>query len=90
MSKGLEAFKTLLNNYSYHEYDEGRVNTIDKELKALKIIKSKRVDVAYFLWCIDFYDYEEGLDLEEYNLSCIKDEWKLTKEEYDLLKEVLE
>lgn len=51
-----------------------------KELKALQIIKEKRVDVNCFL----IYD------LERYNSLIAKNEFmKLIQEEYDLLKDVL-
>ena len=57
--------------------------------KVVEIIKNKRVNVAYLIWCIETFDYKEGLALEQYNLSCAKDEWTITQEEYDLLKEVM-
>lgn len=58
------------------------ITTIDikKKLKALEIIKKKRVDVNCFL----IYD------LKRYNDFIAKNEFmKLTQEQYDLLKEVL-
>ena len=60
-----------------------------KKEKALEIIVNKRVNVAYLNWCIKTFDYQEDLALKQYNLSPIKYEWKLTQEEYDLLKEVM-
>jgi len=61
---------------------EGRtIHNIDKQLKALEIIKNKRV-------CIDAL---LNMSLREYNDMC-KYVWIipiLTSEEYDLLKEVL-
>ena len=48
-----------------------------KKLKAFEIIKEKRVDVSYLVISDDLHDYNEGLDRK----------WKLTQEEYDLLKE---
>jgi hypothetical protein len=51
----------------------------DKKLKALEIIKNKRVDFGYLIISDDLKDFNEGLDRK----------WKLTQEEYDLLKEVL-
>ena len=50
-----------------------------KELKALEIIKEKEVNVFIFL---------HSGDLETYN-DMVEDNRKLTKEEFDLLKEVL-
>ena len=86
MSKGLEIFNKLLGSKGISNED---FETIKKELKALEIIVNKRVNVAYLIYCIETFDYEEGFALEQYNLSCFKDEWKLTQEEYDLLKGVL-
>lgn len=53
--------------------------TIEKELKALEIMKNKEVDVHKFL---------DVQCIEHYNLGMIG-AWKLTAEEYVLLKEVL-
>lgn len=69
---------------------ENNVYDFRKKEKVFEVIKIKRVNVAYLIWCIETFDYKEGLALEQYNLSCVKDEWKLTQEEYDFLKEVLE
>ena len=51
----------------------------DKKLKALEIIKNKRVDFGYLIISDDLKDFNEGLDRK----------WKLAQEEYDLLKEFL-
>ena len=51
-----------------------------KALKALEIIKNKEIDTVLFNDCPD---------LDEYN-EWASDKSQLTKEEYDLLKEVLE
>ena len=56
-----------------------------KELKALEIIKEKRVDIVGVL--LYAFKREDGCDF--YNSYMIKEEDKLTQEEYDLLKEVL-
>ena len=86
MSKDLEALKRIkehLGDYKKHCED---LDTIEKELKALGIIKEKRVDFGILPYC---------LDLETYNNAIVVNgnEWldykPLTKEEYDLLKEVL-
>ena len=59
----------------------------DKRLKAFGIIKEKRVDVHMLFWC-----FEKG-GLERYNrfLDAFFESSKhrLTKEQFDLLKEVL-
>ena len=52
---------------------------MNKELKALEIIKEKQVNVFIFLHSGDLETYN---DMVEYNR-------KLTQYEYDLLKEVL-
>ena len=58
-------------------------NAFPKELKALEIIKDKRVNCFDV---IDSVDYKHYLVLmEEYHKS-----WRLTEQEYKLLKEVLE
>jgi len=68
-----------------------------RELKALKIIEEKRVNVEYFLYTFEdwkdityeqwiFYYYENGYFIqgeEDFTTN------RLTKEEFDLLKEVL-
>lgn len=64
------------------------VNNVAKRLKALEIIKNKRVNVRAFLKCCQM---EDGLTI--YNNQCDdkqeKESKELTQEEYDLLKEVL-
>ena len=52
---------------------------VNKEHKALEIIKEKEVNVFIFL---------HSGDLETYN-DMVEDNRKLTQEEYELLKEVL-
>ena len=78
MSKGLEALKSI--QFDYCLMDE-RTDTIEKELKALEIIKNKKVDCWAFISDISITSEEESL----YAFSK-KD---LTKEEVELLKEVL-
>ena len=55
----------------------GDIETNNKKLKALEIIKEKKVYPSFLL---------NTKNLEEYNKEVIQ---KLTQEEYDLLKEVL-
>ena len=62
---------------------EGRnIHNIDKQLKALEIIKKKNFDLYYL---------QDSKDLDQYNDCC--DHYRnlcyLTQEEYELLKEVL-
>ena len=74
-------FRNISNDYC-EEFE-----IIEKELKALEIIKTKNVDIDYIKTC--FYDKKGGF--KDYNAYVGHDEDKeLTQEEYDLLKEVLE
>jgi len=78
MSKGLEALER--NKYEIENADDFIL--IKKELKALEIIKKKKVNVSALL---------ELDNLEQYNGYCavVGDCKYLTREQYDLLKEVL-
>ena len=86
MSKGLEALKYLKENKRKHWLDGDNSNEcleiIEKELKALEIIKSKPVSTNWFVFYKDYDEYY--LDCEYADTSK-----RLTEEEYDLLKEVL-
>ena len=69
----------------FPKYD-GKLESGNKALKALNIIKEKIVDVEYIKEC--FYDEKGGF--KEYNAYVGHDEdISLSQEEYDLLKEVL-
>ena len=80
--KGLQALKELKKRYgkNFSMQDDARSHAIEKELKALEIIKNKCVDVCdiiCFAYSLCNYNRSrQGLSL-------------LTKQEYDLLKEVL-
>ena len=66
------------------------VNNVAKRLKALEIIKEKRVNVDVVIRA--FYldsAVEEGQGLKYYNCTANHESKPLTQEEYDLLKEVL-
>lgn len=84
MNKGLEALNTIRHIHDMECGEDESINKdfdiIEKELKALEIIKNKDVDVEYFK-----IKKDKG-SLEDYNVR-LYDE--LTQEEYDLLKEVL-
>ena len=70
----------------FPKYD-GELESGNKALKALNIIKEKIVDIDYIKTC---FDDEKG-GLKEYNAYVGHDEdISLSQEEYDLLKEVLE
>lgn len=82
MSKGLEALKVLVMSsttiFNTKEQIDESINAIKKELKALEIIRNKRVNVRTFLQCEN---------VEQYNRASFSDD--LSQEQYDLLKEVL-
>lgn len=82
----IKANKNYKNPYDQICYDVNIYNKfsyaliiIEKELKALEIIKEKEPDIS-FLFRVK--------DLNHYN-SCVWKEQELTQEEFDLLKEVL-
>lgn len=85
MSKGIEAFKRIGNAIDHADeiawsyFEEGDFDIVDKELKALEIIKEKQINIDLF---------NDTPNIDEYNYWC-SDRAILTKEEYDLLKEVL-
>lgn len=87
MSKELEALKRLYkhSNYGFGKYSPDKdYELVELALKALEIIKKKRVDLEFL-----FEEWEEEnweFALENYNMN---HEIELTQEEYDLLKEVL-
>ena len=64
------------------------LNVANRKLKALDIIKEKRVDIAILLESESLYDYNDYM-----NSNDIYNEYgnsrQLTKEEYDLLNEIL-
>ena len=87
---GLEALERIENEYSIEEtvfYKED-FKQVRKELKALEIIKKKSVWVGRLKSL--FRKYNNNLDvLRVYNANMWVD-YQLTKEEFNLLKEVLE
>ena len=89
MSKGLDTLKTIRHiDEMEHGKDKSMNNAFDiieKELKALEIIKNKKV-ACLLIWLMERHTKECALRL--YNEPCDENR-KLTKEEYDLLKEVL-
>ena len=56
--------------------------------KALWIIKTKRVNVAYFVYLFENLQMEDKKALKVYNYSA-GSKWSITMEELTLLKEVL-
>lgn len=94
MSKGSEALDRLINevekdsrtvSFLFHDIEswEEDKELVLKELKALEIIKIKKVNV----WSL--YTSFRTKELWAYNNGTIAREYKLTQEEYELLKEVL-
>jgi len=82
-----------LNNYKYSdEFKKGK-KVIEKELKALKIIKEKHIDCMLFIEK-DFDSYDEYIEYMAFHNFCTKENifekcyGILTQEEFDLLKEV--
>lgn len=71
------------------EIDWEAVDEIERKLKAFEIIKKKKVEVHWLSECLAFVGAH---GLRRYN-ACVKwshsSESELTKEEYNLLKEVL-
>ena len=85
--KGLEALERIENEYSIYEavfYKED-FKQVRKELKALEIIKEKECDMRWFKYCI-----KVNSEVETYNNGLPEYYEKLTQEEFNLLKEVLE
>lgn len=94
MSKALEALEGLHNCTSGDGWLQDRFcdewkDEIEKELKALEIIKEKRVDVDCLMDCFPYDGFISTTGRFEYNRSLTWGEKELTQEEYDLLKEVL-
>ena len=97
MSKELEALECLECLYcepeDYRSNDRAKdyetiknyILNAQKELKALEIIKEKECDIRWFKYCI-----KENLEVETYNNGLPEYYEKLTQEQIDLLKEVLE
>lgn len=93
MSQELKALEDIKTWFSCHDYDQlNELETIEKALKALEIIKKKRVDVRALIEILeDEWTWEQYMDEEDdrntggHQFS----NYRLTQEEYDLLKEVL-
>ena len=82
MSKGLEAWERIKKGIDTNVWECGYwddIELIEKELKALEIIKKKQVQINRL---------NRSHSAKQYNLYLPK-EMHLTEEEYDLLKEVL-
>ena len=86
MSKGLEALNNIWGwvDGDVAEKCDKDFETIDKELNALEIIRTKRVDYVGVL----VYAFKKDNGCDFYNSYAPK-YYQLSQEEYDLLKEVL-
>ena len=86
--KGLEALKYLKEEKRRHWIDGDKstecLDTIEKELKALEIIKNKTNSACNCLMILK--SRFDDLSYEDYTKLFITE---LAKEEYDLLKEIL-
>lgn len=101
MSESLDALKRMYEhldvdlNYDEYAYEiaDKDFETIKKELKALEIIKEKKVDVGELLESDTLADYNETVFVTYPNKRVEKEynpySYLLAQEEYDLLKEVL-
>lgn len=107
MSKGLKALEIIKNAPTIYVGCASDIYTkypfeckdIEKELKALEIIKFKQVEISFVIESDTYEEYIEALT--DYALNYCKflnnqdrlenwlDSWKLTEDEFVLLKEVL-
>ena len=86
MSKGLDAFYDLISPIGMTPEGVRKYNLIEKELKVLEILKNKP-HISFDLF--DTLDTLEEINNYIEFMYGHKDTSILTKEEYDLLKEVL-
>lgn len=87
MTKGFKAMCVIALNAQLNGINLGNeLRAIEKELKALEIIKKKQIAVDEFIRCVSEYDDE--LALEEYS-AFAGEKYTPTQEEFYLLKEVL-
>ena len=82
MNKGLEALEYLKNKGMIHNnaISRGCIEDIEKELKALEIIKRRLIDMQDLIITMTFSSFNQRRTLRGL--------LPITKEEYELLKEV--
>ena len=90
MSKGIDALKHTKETFDNLNikgiptlYQKECLDTIEKELKALDILKNKQVNIHALLLHLKRFDKPDG-----YNIV-IGSHYQLSQQEYSLLKEVL-
>jgi hypothetical protein len=80
MNRGLEALKQYRNNHQgVNVYADELLDIIEKSLKALELIETKRINIEYIKCCETY---------EQYKTICSY-AYEITKEEFDFLKEAL-
>lgn len=88
--KGLEALEKLTNYKCSRMSEKIKCKeTIEKELKALEIIKEKEIDTLYLIRLWRTSEKSDKDILWKFNWYIRLEENKLTQDEYGLLKEVL-
>ena len=87
----IEEIKELVNNDKHFKYKNivsFNCESIEKSLKALEIIKEKKVDIRALEYTRNYKEYNARiLNLHPTITTSV---YFLTKEEFNLLKEVLE
>ena len=93
MSKSLDALERLYCagrldlNYVQSQKHKQDYEIIEKELKALEIIKNKKVNVLELSVCANYETFISFF--KQWNWNGEYDEYMVTQEEYDLLREAL-
>lgn len=95
MIKGLKVLERIkLQGFVFDDrHNPKDLEIIEKELRALEIIKEKEVNVYMLQWYFKHSSYKQYADAFERNCGDCDlpdtDDKPLTKQEYDSLKEVL-
>ena len=85
MSKGLEALKFISRFTNFQDgYYKDKLDSIEKELKALEIIKALGLDIGWFQ-----RNLNEGMTYEDYAFSNPRGKYYLTEQNFNILKETL-
>jgi len=87
MSKGLEALRRIDKHLPRHEETQEKefseyVSIIEKELKALKIIRNRCVNTYDEIFsCNTYEEYKTTYHYSQEKFNLTEEEWKLLKEE---------